>query len=139
MGHIRRPKLDPGESAAMTILQQDAPDFVEVEFEVVASEYLGTSLVAVGLEIFDWKIGGAADSYSRPVSGKVHNRAGVDVRSTGVHLVALDAEDRVVGLSTVYVDGDMLLAGQSARFTGYLSHHAPAVRWTQTAVARSAE
>ena len=139
VGHLRRPKLDPGESAAMAILQSDAPEFETVEFEVVASDFYGSRLVVEGLEVSDWKIGGAEDKYSRPVSGKVHNRSGVDVRSTIVHLVALDAEDKVVGLTSVSADGDMLLAGQSARFTGYLSHHAPAVRWTQTVVARSAE
>jgi len=139
VGHLRRPKLEPGESAAMVILQPDAADFETVEIEVVASAFLGTSLVVEGLEISDWKIGGAEDKYLRAVSGKVHNRSGVDARSTSVYLVAFDAEDKVVGLTTVPVDGDTLLAGQSARFTGYLSHHEPAVRWTQTAVARSAE
>ena len=90
-------------------------------------------LAADGLEVSGWQIDGAPDASSRQVSGKVKNTSDHDMRMVSVHVTAFDADDKVVGLTTLYVDGGGLERGQTARFTGYVYHHAPALRWTQRA------
>ena len=133
VGYPRPSVLQPGERTALGVLRKDGRAFETRDFEVVALETLGPIAVRDGLEVSGWLIDGAPDALSRQVSGKVQNTSDHDMRMVSVHVNAYDADDKVVGITTLYVDGGGLKRGQTARFTGYVYHHAPALRWTQFA------
>jgi hypothetical protein len=121
-GFAERDVLAPNERSPIKILISDPPEHASIRYEIIAREasYLPTQ--AQGLRIEPMPARPAPfgkDSWE--LEGKVHNEGTQSAQFVSIEIQALDANGKLVGLTTTYADSEVLAPGGMARYSTQLT------------------
>jgi hypothetical protein len=121
-GFAERHVLAPNERSPIKILISDPPEHASIRYEIIAREasYLPTQ--AQGLRIEPMPARPAPfgkDSWE--LEGKVHNEGTQSAQFVSIEIQALDANGKLVGLTTTYADSEVLAPGGMARYSTQLT------------------
>ena len=105
--------LEPGQKSPVQLLLTEIPKHESLGFEVSASERRGIE-PAEGLNMA--AVNAVPSKFGWRISGRVSNEGSKAARFVKVVVSAWDADDRLLGIRTVYVNDKRIESGAEARF-----------------------
>jgi hypothetical protein len=134
-GYGERDRLEPSEFSPVKVLVNEPPEYVSLDYEVVARRALFDPGKATGLEVtLD---GPPRQNFNTwEVSGVLKNRGKQPARLARVELVALDKQGKMLGVETAFPDDTLIDPEKASRFHANLMLDERPDRIMPTAVAR---
>ena len=113
-GYALRDEIPPGTQAPVSILINDPPKHASIRYEFVAeqADYLSEPVRGLRVEAIEPRRG----RFGWKAEGKVISESDKSAQFVKVIVQALDAEGKIVGATTTYIDEDKLEAGGTARW-----------------------
>lgn len=138
-GYAERDFLLPGTTSPVQVRVADPPAYTDLAYEVVVQKASYVPVFVAGLDVTSEPP--RTDTLGMiEFTGKVRNGGDKVARYVHVEVLALDAQDHILGIESTYAKADLLRPGEEARFRVLgLKIPEPVARYSLSATGRSAE
>jgi hypothetical protein len=136
-GFAESDALPPKAVAPVKILISDPPAHASLKFELVArkADYIPEQTAGLKLEVLEAPHQTFGSSWE--VTGKVVNGGSQAARFVNIQVQAFDAANKLVGLDSTYVDGEVIAPGASGRFRAMPLYDSPPHHFKYTVTGRT--
>jgi hypothetical protein len=123
--------------APVKILISDPPAHASIKFELVArkADYVPEQAAGLHLEVLEAPHQTFGSSWE--VTGKVVNGGSQAARFVNIQVQAFDAANKLIGLDSTYVDGEVVAPGASGRFRAMPLYESPPHHFKYTVSGRA--